>query len=175
MPVLVVSLLCGCAQEKAPEPKAGSSHSSKSYDPAAWLVGSVDERFALVGKHLRGFDVAMAEVGYRYGELCWASKDRNWDYARYQLSKLETVVRQAVERRPSRGKAAQMLDGAAGMVGAAIERRDAAAMDSSVTVLTATCNACHHASRVPFIHVEPPTERHSPVRPEQTPGGAAGP
>ncbi len=165
--LLLVAASWGCHARGAPEqqaPAGPSQSKKKSFDPAAWLVGSVDERFALVGKHLRGFDVAMAEIGYRYTELYWASRDGNWRYARYQLSKIETVVSQAAERRPNRGGTAKMLDGPAQMVKAAIERRDAAGLQAALTTLTATCNACHHAARAEFIHVEPPRERLSPVR-----------
>jgi hypothetical protein len=33
----------------------------------------------------------MAEIGYRYTELFFAVQDRNWDYADYQLGKIEAV------------------------------------------------------------------------------------
>ena len=45
----------------------------------------------------------------------------------------------------------------------AIESRDGAAMQASLRTLTATCNACHAAERVPFVTVAPPTARISPV------------
>lgn len=129
-----------------------------------WLRGTVDERFALLSKHLRGFDMAMVEVGHRYTELCWAGRDRNWGYAEYQLGKIETAVANGVERRPARAASARMLDGAISTVRAAIERRDGAAVDAALTTLTATCNGCHQAERVPFITVGPPTVRSSPVQ-----------
>ena len=41
-----------------------------------------------IEKHLRGLDVAMTEIGYRYGELHVAARERNWDYAKYQTEKI---------------------------------------------------------------------------------------
>jgi hypothetical protein len=114
-------------------------------------------------KHLRGFDVALVETGYRYGELYWAGKDENWEYATYQLEKIETAVANGTERRPKRAASARMLEGALAPVKNAIGRRDAAGFDAAFTTLTATCNACHVAERVPFVHVEPPRVRLSPV------------
>jgi hypothetical protein len=73
----------------------------------AWIRGSTAERFAQVEKHLRGLDVGMAEIGYRYSELFFAVKDRNWDYADYLLGKIQLVLDLAVERRPKRGKSAR--------------------------------------------------------------------
>jgi hypothetical protein len=68
---------------------------------------------------------------------------------------------------PSRGSAApsRMASEPIARVRAAIAQRDAAALDDAFTALTATCNACHVAEKVAFIHVAPPTERHSPVTP----------
>jgi hypothetical protein len=125
-------------------------------------------------KHLRGFDVALVETGYRYGELYWAGKDENWEYATYQLEKIETAVANGTERRPKRAASARMLEGALAPVKNAIGRRDAAGFDAAFTTLTATCNACHVAERVPFVHVELPRVRLSPVVGVNAPD-AAGP
>jgi hypothetical protein len=46
-----------------------------SYRRRLPTIGSsvVDEKFALVSKQLRGFDVAMVETGYRHTELYWTA------------------------------------------------------------------------------------------------------
>jgi hypothetical protein len=141
-------------------------------DGEAWLLaGTNDERFARVAKQLRGFDVAMVETGYRYGELYWAGQDRNWDYAQYQIEKIRTAVANGVERRPKRGPSARMLDGALAGVEEGIAARDLALFAERFQTLTATCNACHQAERVPFVHVRVPTIRISPVGPPLADGG----
>ena len=138
----------------------------------AWLLeGTEDERFARVAKHLRGFDVAMVETGYRYGELYWAGQDRNWDYAHYQLEKIRTAVRNGVERRPKRATSATMLEGALAGVEQSIAAKDAALFAERFNGLTAVCNACHQTERVPFVHVEPPTARCSTAGPLPTDAG----
>jgi hypothetical protein len=120
-----------------------------------------EERFVRVARHLRGLDMAMVETGYRYGELYGASRDRNWDYAAYQLGKIEIAVANGVERRPLRAKSARMLDGAIAGARQAITSRDATAFEVAFTNLTAVCNTCHQAERVSFIRVEPPRVRTS--------------
>jgi hypothetical protein len=161
-----------CDQQVTPEQKSAR----RSPEPAkaeGWLRGDVDERFALVSKHLRGFDMAMVEVGYRYTELYWAGRDGNWGYAEYQLGKIETAIANGVERRPDRAASARMLEGAVTTVRGAIERRDEPAMNAALIAFTATCNACHQAERVPFITIAPPALRISPVQfPTDVPGGA---
>jgi hypothetical protein len=128
-----------------------------------WVRGDVDERFALVAKHLRGFDVAMVETGYRYGELYWAGQDRNWDYARYQLEKIEVAVANGIERRPQRAASAAMLAPSITRVRDAVQRGDEAGFADAFSALTQTCNACHAAEQVAFVHVGPPAQRVSPV------------
>jgi hypothetical protein len=152
------------------EPSATDSTSTRPApsapvpESAAWLLdGGADDRFVRVAKQLRGFDAAMVEVGYRYSELYWAGKDENWDYATYQIEKIETAIANGIERRPKRAASARMLDGALAPVKEAIGRHDASAFDSSLAALTNTCNACHQAERVPFIHVAPPRVRLAPV------------
>jgi hypothetical protein len=151
--ILVVGLASACDADGPTPSGAMPDDSAAPAPPEGWLRGTVDERFDLVSKHLRGFDMAMVEVGYRFRELHWAGENRNWAYAEYQIGKIETAVENGVERRPARAASARMLDGAVSTLRSAIERRDGPAMDAALATLTATCNACHQAERVPFIHV----------------------
>lgn len=171
VPLVLGAGLSPACSEKGPAAQTASSQA----DSTSWLRGTTNQRFALVAKHLRGFDLAMAEVGYRFTELYWAGSDRNWGYAEYQLGKIETAVANGLERRPARAASARMLSGAVTSVRAAITRRDGAAMDVALTTLTATCNACHRAERVPFITVTPPRVRSSPIQLSPSPGPAEGP
>ncbi len=165
--VLITSWLAAACTSRSPVPDATPSAPASSAtvpEHAAWLLdGGVEDRFVRVAKHLRGFDVAMAETGYRHGELYWAGRDENWGYASYQVEKIETAVANGTERRPKRAASARMLEGALERVKEAIARRDAGAFDAAFTKLTATCNACHVSERVPFIHVVAPRVRLSPV------------
>lgn len=170
--LLFTLVALGCTREASRQPPADQAPSTAAPDHARWLLeGTNDERFIRVAQHLRGFDVAMAETGYRYTELYWAGQDRNWDYAKYQVEKIRTAVRNGVERRPGRAQSAQMLEGALPGVEEAITARDPALFTERFTALTATCNACHQVERVPFVHVRPPSIRMSPVGPLPVPGG----
>lgn len=154
---------CGPARRDAAPAAVPAPASGPAGGEGAWLTGDVDERFTLVAKHLRGFDVAMVETGYRYVELYWAGTDRNWSYAEYQVGKIRTAVANGVERRPRRAPSARMLDGALDLVSQAIRSRDPTAFAASFGTLTATCNACHQAEGVGFMTVRVPTQRLSPV------------
>jgi hypothetical protein len=130
---------------------------------ASWLQGSTDERFALVAGQLRGFDMAMVEVGYRYGELYWAGQDRNWGFADYQLEKIGTAIANGLVRRPKRAESARMIEGPLAGVREAVETEDPRAFADAFEALTTTCNLCHQAEKMPFVVVREPTIRLSPV------------
>jgi hypothetical protein len=163
--------VCACSQSSSPAPPPPATAAAPS-DAEAWLLsGTADQRFARVARQLRGFDVAMVETGYRYGELYWAGQDRNWEYAKYQVEKIRTAVKNGVERRPKRGRSAQMLESALPGIEEAIAAKDSALFAERFNVLTAVCNACHRTEQVPFVHVVPPTLRASPAGPLPADGG----
>lgn len=168
--LISIVLLAACDRTSGTDPSAVKPTGE------SWIRGDVDQRFTLVAKHLRGFDVAMVETGYRYGELYWAGEDRNWDYAAYQLEKIETAVANGLERRPKRAASAAMLAPAVERVRSAIARRDTPGFAQSFAQLTQTCNACHVAEQVAFVQVAPPPQRQSPVRvPAVTPDAGVTP
>jgi len=174
-------MISACSRTGAPPPPPPQGEgappeetSPKGYRKIAWLMNEpgADERFAKVARQLRGFEVTMAEIGYRYGELYWAGRDRNWQYAAYQAKKIQTALARGVERRPKRARSAQVLGGALPQLEEAIAASDAALFDERFRVLTQSCNACHQSENKPFIAVAPPAERHSPVH---APAPAAAP
>lgn len=164
---LAVAGLAACTgQISAPTSASGNTASNDAAGVPAdsWLQGSVDERLQTVADQLGGFGATMIEVGHRYGELYFAGQDRNWGYAGHQIEEIEVAMELGLQRRPSRAANAAMLDPALEAVETAIDARDAAAFDSAFAHLTATCNACHLAEDVRFIHVVTPTHRTSAIR-----------
>ena len=125
-----------------------------------WLAGTADQKFDTVAKHLRGFDMAMVETGYRYNELYWAAQDGNWGYAQYQIQKIRTAVENGLERRPTRAASAEtFLKIVLPAVEDAIARRDASLLRERLVTLRSTCNTCHEAEKVEFVHVGEPQVR----------------
>ena len=145
----------------SPAPQTGASTKPAA---TAWLSGSHEERFDHLARQMRGFDLAMMEIGYRYTELHWAGQDRNWDYAKYQCEKIQHVIELAMERRTNRAPSALwFLTNAIPPMKAAIEAKDSALFDKQLSVFTAACNTCHAMEKMPFITVQTPERRLSPV------------
>jgi hypothetical protein len=133
--------------------------------PGEWLKGTAGEQFHTVEKQLRGLDVTMAEIGYRFTELYFAGQDGNWDYAKYQAEKIDLALRLAVERRPKRKPSADaFLKEDLPVVQQAIESRDPATFQRAMDRLRSSCMKCHNKEKVPYFTVELPERRISPVR-----------
>ncbi|HET6767232.1 MAG TPA: hypothetical protein VFH08_07530 [Chitinophagaceae bacterium] len=84
-----------------------SCKNNQSNPQGGWIKRSEEEKIKTIEKHLRGFDMAMIEVDYRYQELFWAGKDNNWDHAYYQLDKIKLTIENAQQRRPKRTNSAE--------------------------------------------------------------------
>ena len=142
---------------------------ARAAGPAAvagdWLLAAPPERVRQLERHLRGTDVAMWEIGYRFTELFYAGENGNWDYAKYQIEKIDLALRLALERRPKRAQSAQpFLNNDLPAVHQAIAARDPAAFRDAIERLRAACVRCHTDEKLPFFTVEPPERRVSPVR-----------
>jgi hypothetical protein len=144
---------------------AGSAGCRHETPADTWIQGDSRERWATVARQLRGLDVAMVEMGYRYQELYWAGADANWEYADYQLRKLELSLETALERRPKRRSSAEALFlPSLGDMNQAIAGKERLGFDEAFAGLTAACNSCHSAEGVESFRVERPADRPSPIR-----------
>ncbi|MDQ3088535.1 MAG: hypothetical protein M3Q78_08060 [Acidobacteriota bacterium] len=117
--------------------------------PMTWLKGTTDEKFAQIEHQLRGFDHAMAEIGYRYGELYFAGSRQNWDYAKYQADKIELIMRLGLERRPKRSASSQpFLNEALPNLQKAIAAKDKKIFEAEMERFHTSCIACHRAENI---------------------------
>lgn len=130
-----------------------------------WINGTDQEKVEIIENQFRGFDMAMLETGYRYQELYWAGQDENWEYADYQLEKIQKAVENGLERRPKRAQSAQhFLTVTLLQMKEALKKRDPVIFNENFQILTNSCVSCHTMEKVPFFAVKTPTERQSPIR-----------
>jgi hypothetical protein len=126
--------------------------SSNGSPPPDWLTGSTEQRFLKIERQFRGLDQAMAEIGYRYGELWRASRERNWEYAKYQAEKIELSLKLALERRPKRAPSSQpFLNEDLPAVLQAIQSKNDQQLDGALERLHNACVACHRAENVLYF------------------------
>jgi hypothetical protein len=153
--ILALLFAAGCAPPDTP-PTSGSGDGG-----AAWLSGSVDERFQAVGDQFGGFSQTMLEVGLRYTDLHWAIEDGNWEYARYQAEKIGDAIERGTVRRPGRDTSSRalFLDGPLPALMEAIDSGEGDRIRGSFTSLTDACNRCHVAEQMGFLVVGPPDVR----------------
>ena len=143
-------------------PVTGCRH----HTPAStWIQGDSDQRWTTVARQLRGLDVGMVEMGYRYQELYWAGLDENWKYADYQLTKMKLTLENSLERRPKRRASAESLFRAPlSEMSRAVTTEEGREFAAAFAELTSACNSCHRAEGVASFRVEEPSDRQSPIR-----------
>lgn len=138
---------------------------SKQKETGDWIKGNKEEQLKTIEKHLRGLDMAMVEIDYRYRELFWAGKDQNWDYATYQVDKIKLSLENAIQRRPQRAKSAEhFLQTILPEMKRSVESRDTIVFNKSIEILTLNCNSCHAAEKVPQFNIQPPEHRFSSIK-----------
>ncbi len=129
-----------------------------------WLQGTQEQRWEKTARHFRGLDQAMIEIGYRYSELYWAGQEKNGAYVRYQLDKIELALQLAIERRPKRRASADLfLKQDLAEFRQALVQAQPQDFNAHFARLTQACNRCHQIEQVPFIHIQAPEQRLSPV------------
>lgn len=130
-----------------------------------WIKGSEEQQLSAIENQFRGFDMAMVETGYRYQELYWAGQDQNWDFADYQLEKIEKAIKNGLQRRPKRAKSANyFLTVTLPEMRKALQKRDSTVFNNSFQTLTNSCISCHAMEKLPSFIVKKPLHRQSPIR-----------
>mgnify|MGYP005992998241 CR=1 FL=1 len=129
-----------------------------------WIKGNEKEQLKTIETQFRGFDKTMVEVGYRYTELYWSGQDQNWDYAKYQLQKIDKSIRLGLQRRSKRAKSAtHFLTYVIPEMNKAIKSKDTAKFNKSFGMLRSNCISCHAMEKKPSFVIQIPTNRLSPI------------
>lgn len=131
----------------------------------SWIKGTEQEKIETIENQFRGFDMTMLETGYRYQELYWAGQDENWEYAGYQLEKIQKAIENGLVRRPKRAQSARhFLTVILPEMQKALEKRDTIVFNKNFQALTNSCISCHAMEKVPYFTVKKPLYRQSPIR-----------
>ena len=143
---------------------AENNYSTKSN----WLLEtkSSEQKFKSIQNQLRGFDLAMVEVGYRFNSFYFAIKDKNYDLAHYQWDKIKKTIENGIQRRPKRKENSKtmFLDTQYKSMKEALDQKNEKHIWQEYAKTKQICNACHAAERVPFIEVVDPKYRWQPIR-----------
>ncbi|HCY76104.1 MAG TPA: hypothetical protein DHV28_09310 [Ignavibacteriales bacterium] len=130
----------------------------------SWLSSDKDSAYVQIERQLRGFDMAMKEVGYRYNELYFAGIDENWGYAQYHLEKIKTAIENGLERRPKRAASAKgFLEYSIPSLTKTIQENNKEKFIKDFETFRQSCIACHINEKVEFVKVVIPKTRLSPV------------
>ena len=107
----------------------------------------------------------MLELQIRHDRLWWAGEAGNWNLAYYIVSELGEALRgieetngEAPELQPQKLSDVMpaMMNPAISNVQDALAKKDTAAFGEAFDRLSASCNACHAAAGVSFLHIQRP-------------------
>ena len=141
---LFVVCLCGC------------HHSAKETQVLQASIDSLEQKLA--ESYKPGFGEFMSGIQAHHSKLWFAGQNQNWKLADFEIHEImeatEDIRKYETDRKES--ELIGMINPAIDSINVAIHKKDPALFKSSFTLLTNTCNACHHAASFEFNVVKIP-------------------
>lgn len=112
----------------------------------------------LAGSYKPGFGEFMGNIQAHHAKLWFAGKNNNWKLADFEIHEIMEAI-EDIQKYQSEHKESQligMINPALDSVNIAIEQKNSELFKSSYTLLTNTCNKCHHATNFEFNVVKIP-------------------
>jgi hypothetical protein len=119
-------------------------------------IDSLESRLA--GTYKPGFGEFMSGIQSHHAKLWFAGQNQNWQLCDFEVHEIMEAI-DNIEKYQAARKESQkigMIRPALDSMNAAIEQKDPALFKSSYTLLTNTCNNCHHAVQFEFNVVKIP-------------------
>lgn len=113
-----------------------------------------------------GMGTFMGSIQRHHEKLYFAGANNNWKLAAYELHEVEEGIEDAEKfhnnHKKLKGKTfksmAVAVEASMKKVHHAIEKKDQWGFYDSYKTLTNSCNSCHQASDLGFIHIQVPTQ-----------------
>lgn len=119
-------------------------------------IDSLESRLANTYKP--GFGEFMSGIQAHHAKLWFAGKNENWKLADFEvheiMESIEAIQQFETERKES--QMTRMINPALDSINNAIQQKNPVLFKSSYTLLTNTCNDCHHATNFEFNVVKIP-------------------
>lgn len=105
-----------------------------------------------------GFGEFMSSIQNHHAKLWFAGQNKNWKLAGFEVHEIMEAIEdiQKYETERSESKMIGMINPALDSVNNAIIKGDIALFNNSYTLLTSTCNNCHHEVNFEFNVVQKP-------------------
>ncbi|MEI8279620.1 MAG: hypothetical protein WCG87_07630 [Bacteroidota bacterium] len=128
-------------------------------DHTPLLLSRIDSLEKKIANTYRpGLGEFMTEIQIHHCKLWFAGQHENWKLADFEVQEIEETLDNIKKYVTDRIEVAQvpMLQPALDSVNNAIKNKDLGAFRSSYTLLTNTCNTCHHAVKFDFNTIKIP-------------------
>jgi len=119
-------------------------------------IDSLEQKLANTYKP--GFGEFMSSIPTHHSKLWFAGQNKNWKLADFEVHEIMEAI-EAIQKYQTERKESQligMINPALDSINSAIKQQDLFLFKSSYTLLTSTCNNCHHAADFEFNVVKIP-------------------
>ncbi len=133
------------------------NHSAEQNNSMQQRIDSLQTKLTTAYKP--GFGEFMSSIQTHHAKLWWAGQHKNWQLADFEMHEImeATTAIQQYETDRKESKSIPMLQPALDSVNNAIQQKNTVLFNSSYTLLTNTCNACHQANNFAFNKVKIPS------------------
>ncbi|MEP7239015.1 MAG: hypothetical protein ABI685_14145, partial [Ferruginibacter sp.] len=113
-------------------------------------IDSLEQKIA--NSYKPGFGEFMSGIQAHHAKLWFAGQNQNWKLADFEIHEIMEAIAaiQKYETEREERLMIPMIDPAIDSINNAIKLQDPALFKSSYTLLTNTCNNCHHAAHFEF-------------------------
>jgi hypothetical protein len=129
---------------------------------AAGTQATLDSLRTLVNNLKPGLGEFMIQLKYHHDRLGEAIAAKDYERAAYETGEMQETAEKIVQLQISNDKLQQpfvvfyekYLQSPLSILADVAAKKDAAALRTNFTALTANCNSCHHENNMPFMKIE---------------------
>ena len=112
----------------------------------------------LADTYTPGFGEFMSNIQVHHAKLWFAGQNENWKLADFEMHEIKETIDAILKYQTERTESqkVEMLQPALDSMNNAIQKKNITLFKSSYTLLTNTCNNCHHATAFEFNVVKIP-------------------
>jgi hypothetical protein len=123
------------------------------------MQNQIDSLQTHIGQTYRpGFGDFMLGVQIHHNKLWYAGINQNWPLAQFEIDEIKEAIGDIKAYNADRPEVVSlpMIDPALDSISNSVKNKDLASFKSSFTLLTNTCNNCHHATKHEFNVIKIP-------------------
>ena len=140
----------------------GSIACNRDNDSTRLLQNRIDSLESKVtDMYIPGFGEFMSNIQAHHAKLWFAGQNQNWALAEFEVNEIKETVEdiEKYETEREESKLIVMIKPVLDSIAVAVNQKDTKLFKRDYTLLTNTCNNCHHAAKFEFNVVKIPDKQ----------------